>query len=89
MKLRTSNDFFAWTAIDEDTYDGPGSPIGIGPTEAAAIADLEEQLEPDPAEACTDPEDLRPGFIHADEEEDHRLDDPRHGQARDINRRYR
>jgi hypothetical protein len=34
-----------YSAIDDDTYDGPGSPIGTGPTEAAAIADLLEQLE--------------------------------------------
>ena len=32
-----------WSAVDDDTYDGPGSPIGWGPTEAAAIADLMEK----------------------------------------------
>jgi len=31
---------FDWSAVDADTYDGPGCPIGWGPTEAAAIADL-------------------------------------------------
>ena len=36
---------FDWSAIDDDTYDGPGSPIGTGPTEQAAIDDLLEQLE--------------------------------------------
>jgi hypothetical protein len=36
---------FDWSAIDDETYDGPGSPIGQGPTEEAAIADLLEQLE--------------------------------------------
>ena len=33
-----------WTAIDADSYDGPGSPMGWGVIEAAAIADLREQL---------------------------------------------
>lgn len=33
-----------WSAVTED-YDGPGSPIGYGRTEAAAIADLLEQIE--------------------------------------------
>lgn len=33
-----------WTAIDDDSYDGPGSPMGWGATEGAAIADLWEQL---------------------------------------------
>lgn len=36
---------FDWSAIDDDTYDGPGSPIGYGYTEAEAIADLMEQLD--------------------------------------------
>jgi hypothetical protein len=35
---------FDWVAVDDDTYDGPGSPIGEGPTEGAAIKDLMEQL---------------------------------------------
>ena len=37
-----------WSAIDDDTYCGCPDchcPIGTGPTEAAAIADLLEQLE--------------------------------------------
>lgn len=33
-----------WSAVDDDTYEG-GAPIGYGPTEEAAIADLMEQLE--------------------------------------------
>lgn len=41
---------FDWSAIDDDSYDGaPDSPtrnqIGYGRTEAAAIADLLEQIE--------------------------------------------
>lgn len=35
---------FDWSAIDDSTYDGEGSPIGYGPTEEAAIADLLAQL---------------------------------------------
>ena len=34
----------SWTAVDDDTYDGPGSPLGQGRTEAEAIQDLQEQL---------------------------------------------
>jgi len=34
-----------WSAYDDDTYDGPGSLIGWGATEAEAIADLQEQLD--------------------------------------------
>ncbi len=37
-----------WSAVDDNTYDGAPdshSPIGYGPTEEAAIADLLEQLE--------------------------------------------
>ena len=34
-----------WVAVDDDTYDGPGCPVGSGRTEAEAIADLMEQLE--------------------------------------------
>ena len=36
---------FDWSAIDDDTYDGPGSPIGWGGTEKEAVHDLLEQLE--------------------------------------------
>lgn len=35
---------FDWMAT-WDNYDGPGSPIGFGATEAAAIDDLREQTE--------------------------------------------
>lgn len=34
-----------WTAIDDSTYDGPGSALGVGRTEQEAIDDLLEQLE--------------------------------------------
>jgi hypothetical protein len=34
-----------WCAYDDDTYDGPGSVLGWGPTKEAAIADLLERLE--------------------------------------------
>ena len=36
---------FDWEAIDGETYDGPGSPIGHGATEEQAIANLKEQIE--------------------------------------------
>jgi hypothetical protein len=34
-----------WSAVDNDTYDGEGCPIGYGRTEQEAIADLLEQLK--------------------------------------------
>jgi hypothetical protein len=33
-----------WCAVDDDTYDGHGCPIGYGATEAEAIKDLLEQI---------------------------------------------
>lgn len=52
MKIRTNYVYppipirdFDWSAVDDDTYDGPGCPIGSGPTEEAAIKDLLEQIE--------------------------------------------
>lgn len=33
-----------WAAIDRDTYDGPGSPVGWASTEKGAIDDLVEQF---------------------------------------------
>ena len=33
-----------WAAVDDDTYDGPGSPIGTGRTEQEAKDDLMQQL---------------------------------------------
>jgi hypothetical protein len=52
MEIRTHYEFppipdrrFDWSAIDRDTYDGEGCPIGWGRTEAEAIADLLEQIE--------------------------------------------
>ena len=35
---------FDWCAVDDDTYE-PGCPIGWGPTEEAAIADLMQEIE--------------------------------------------
>lgn len=35
---------FDWSAVDRDTYDGEGSPIGWGRTEQDAIDDLLSQL---------------------------------------------
>lgn len=33
-----------FSAIDNDNYDGPGSPMGLGFSQLSAIADLFEQL---------------------------------------------
>ena len=48
----------AWSAVDDDTYDGPGSLIGFGPTEEAAIDDLMVQIE-DHGTPDLDPDRLR------------------------------
>lgn len=45
MKIVTENQIYGWIAVDDDTYDGPGSLIGVGNTEAEAIADLKEKLD--------------------------------------------
>lgn len=52
MMIRTNNIFppipdrrFDWTAIDYDTYDGEGSPVGYGATEREAVNDLLDQIE--------------------------------------------
>ena len=52
MRIKTHFDYppipvrdFDWSAIDDETYDGEGCPIGHGATEEAAIADLLEQIE--------------------------------------------
>lgn len=34
-----------WVAVDDDTYDGPGSIIGRGNTRQEAINDWKEQVE--------------------------------------------
>jgi hypothetical protein len=51
VKIKTENTYppipirdFDSCAYDDNTYDGPGSTIGWGPTEQAAIDDLPEQL---------------------------------------------
>ena len=36
---------FDWCAVDDETYDGEGCPIGFGRTEEDAIADLMLQIE--------------------------------------------
>jgi hypothetical protein len=33
-----------WRAWDDDTYDGPGSPMGFGATREEAIEDLKQQF---------------------------------------------
>lgn len=49
MKIRTSFNYSApdhsrYSAVTDD-YDGPGSPIGSGATEIAAIRDLLDDIE--------------------------------------------
>ena len=34
-----------WSAVDDDTYNGPGCPVGYGSTEPEAVADLIEKIE--------------------------------------------
>jgi hypothetical protein len=36
---------FEWTALDEDSYDGWGSPMGLGNSREEAIQDLMNQLD--------------------------------------------
>ena len=36
---------FDWQAVDDDTYDGEGCPIGYGSTEQEAIEDLLSKIE--------------------------------------------
>jgi hypothetical protein len=45
---------FEWTALDEDSYDGWGSPMGLGNSREEAIQDLMNQL--DDAEKLTTPD---------------------------------
>lgn len=52
MKLKTSYDpkpipdrRYDWLCYDEDTYDGPGCPVGVGATEAEAIEDFVGQID--------------------------------------------
>ena len=48
MKIRierTPHYNYRWYAIDDDTYDGPGSPMGFGKTEQEAIDDLLAEIE--------------------------------------------
>jgi len=44
VNIRTNFQYHHWIAVDDDTYDGPGSLIGIGRTEQEAIDDFLEQI---------------------------------------------
>jgi len=45
MNIQVTNPYPGhYYAVDDDTYDGPGSHIGSGPTPGAAINDLVEQI---------------------------------------------
>jgi hypothetical protein len=55
MRIRTDYDpkpiplrNFDWCAVDDQTYDGPGCPVGYGRTEQEAIDDLMMQVDVDP-----------------------------------------
>jgi hypothetical protein len=55
MRIRTSHIYppiplrnCDWSAVDDQTYDGPGCPVGYGATEQEAIDDLMAQIETDP-----------------------------------------
>jgi hypothetical protein len=48
LKIRATEQLpGCWVAVDDDTYDGPPSPIGRGFSEQEAIDDLLEQLNGD------------------------------------------
>jgi len=52
INIRTEQHYSnEWTAVDDNTYDGPGSPIGTGSTEEEAIADLLERLDAAPPQS--------------------------------------
>ena len=49
---KTPHYYYRWYAVDDDTYDGPGSPMGFGRTEQEAIEDLLAEIEDRAREAC-------------------------------------
>jgi hypothetical protein len=65
MKIRTEEQLpGCWVAYDEDTYDGPGSPIGSSTrSEQEAIDDLMDQLEDQTDDGALEP---FPGHSHFD-----------------------
>jgi len=42
---KTPHYYYRWYAVDDDTYDGPGSPMGFGRTKEEAEADLLAEIE--------------------------------------------
>ena len=59
MNIRTTYDpkpipirQFDWTASDDDTYDGPGCPVGYGGTEGEAVEDLLNQIDEEESDAA-------------------------------------
>jgi len=59
MKIRTHNEYppipirqFDWSAVDDETYDGPGCPIGWGSTSSGAVEDLLDQVCRDRGNEC-------------------------------------
>lgn len=46
MKIKiTMHGASEWSAIDDDTYDGPSSPVGSGRTREEAVMDLLEKMQ--------------------------------------------
>ena len=45
MRIVTEKAYVGWYAYDDDSYDGPESPIGHGHTEQEAIDDFMERIE--------------------------------------------
>ena len=42
---KTPHYYYRWYAVDDDTYDGPSSPMGFGRTREEAEADLLAEIE--------------------------------------------
>lgn len=45
MNILVCRSWIGWVAVDDDSYDGPGSLIGHGRTEEEAVQNLREQME--------------------------------------------
>lgn len=65
MKIKTEHVYppiplrmYDWSAIDDDTYDGQGSPMGWGASEQEAIEDLLCQIAERKADAESPEEEI-------------------------------
>jgi hypothetical protein len=73
MKVKLSQQGDVWTAIDDDTYDGPGSPIGTGKTPGSAKLDLAARLTP--SINCPEPVCSSMGICGCEQEWGERFDE--------------